>query len=79
MLVDVTERHAAEQDSARLAAVVLSSQDAIITTTADGRITYWSAGATNTYGYTADEVVGDSILRIIPPNCRTKSWTCWPE
>jgi len=67
MLVDITERHAAEQESARLAAFVLSSQDAIISTTTDGRITYWSTGAANAYGYEPGEMVGQSIMRIIPP------------
>ena len=70
MLVDVTERHAAEQDSARLAAILLSSQDAIVSTTGDGLVTYWSAGAENAYGYEQHEMVGQSITRIIPPELR---------
>jgi PAS domain S-box-containing protein len=67
MLVDVTERHAAEEDSARLAAILLSSQDAIVGTDRDGRVTYWGAGAEHTYGYERHEMVGQSIARIIPP------------
>lgn len=67
MLVDITERFAAEQESARLAAIVLSSQDAIISTTTEGSITYWSSGATSAYGYGPQEMVGQSIMRIVPP------------
>ena len=67
MLVDITERHAAEQDSARLAAILLSSQDAIVSTTGDGLITYWGAGAKNVYGYEQHEMVSQSITQIIPP------------
>ncbi len=67
MLVDITDRHAAERDAARLAAIVLSSQDAIVTTTTNGVVTFWSNGAENNYGYEANEIVGESILRIIPP------------
>lgn len=67
MLVDITERHAAEQESARLAAIVRSSPDAIVGTTTDGQITYWSTGAVNIYGYQPGEMVGQSVMKIVPP------------
>lgn len=67
MLVDITQRHAAEQESAQLAAIVRSSQDAIVCTTTEGRVTYWSRGAANAYGYEPEEMVGQTILRVIPP------------
>ena len=68
MLVDITERHASEAENARLAAIVRSSEDAIISTTVDGTITYWSSGATKLYGYDEKEMVGQSIMSIIPPD-----------
>jgi len=67
LLMDVTERHDSELESARLAAIVVSSDDAIISKTLDGRITSWNTGATRIFGYEASEMIGESILRIIPP------------
>src|SRR5947209_2610870 len=61
-----------EEDSlelrARLAAVVESSDDAIISKTLEGIITTWNLGAQRMFGYTADEVVGKSITILIPPD-----------
>lgn len=67
LLVDVTERREADLESARLAAIVASSDDAIVSKTLDGEITSWNAGATRIFGYTAEEMVGQPITRIIPP------------
>jgi PAS domain S-box-containing protein len=67
LLMDITERHQAEIELARLAAIVTSSDDAIISKCLDGRITTWNAAATRIFGYTASEMVGQSIKRIIPP------------
>src|SRR5215467_1551178 len=67
LLMNVTERHDAELESARLAAIVVSSDDAIISKTIDGRITSWNASGTRIFGYDASEMIGESILRIIPP------------
>src|SRR5215813_912987 len=64
---DITERHWRELESARLAAIVSSSDDAIVSKTLDGTITSWNAGATTIFGYEADEMGGQSILRLIPP------------
>jgi PAS domain S-box-containing protein len=53
---------------ARLAAIVESSDDAIVTKTLDGIITTWNKGAERIFGYSADEVVGKPITLLIPPD-----------
>ena len=64
--MDITERNRAQVESARLAAIVSSSDDAIISKTLDGVITSWNAAATRIFGYEADEMLGQPITRIIP-------------
>jgi PAS domain S-box-containing protein len=66
LLVDTTERNRAELDLLRLAAIVSSSDDAIISKTLEGKITSWNTGATRIFGYQPDEMIGQSILKIIP-------------
>jgi PAS domain S-box-containing protein len=63
---DVSERKHAEETQALLAAVVQSSEDAIVSKTLDGIIRSWNAGAERLFGYTALEAVGQSITLIIP-------------
>jgi PAS domain S-box-containing protein len=63
---DVTERRQAEDAMARLAAIVESSDDAIVSKTLDGVIRSWNSGAERLFGYTADEAVGQQIMLIIP-------------
>jgi PAS domain S-box-containing protein len=67
LLMDVTERHQGFVDSMRLAAIVASSEDAIISKTLTGVVSSWNAGAERIFGYEAHEMVGQPIMRIIPP------------
>lgn len=66
LLVDISERASAEDDRDRLAAIVSSSNDAIIGKTLDGIITSWNDGATRMYGYTAEEMLGQPVTRLMP-------------
>jgi PAS domain S-box-containing protein len=64
---DVSERKRAEEDRARLAAIVESSDDAILSKSLEGIILSWNVGAQRLFGYTAAEAVGKSVTLIIPP------------
>ena len=66
--VDVTERKRAEEAIKLLAAIVESSEDAIIGKTLEGIVTSWNKGAERLFGYSADEMLGRSITRIAPPD-----------
>jgi len=67
VLRDVSEAKLAAAQAAKLAAIVLSSPDAIFTTTLDETITSWNPGAVALYGYTADEMIGRSVEVLMPP------------
>ena len=61
------EREYHLQEQAYLASIVSSSDDAIISKTFDGIVQTWNAGAERIFGYTADEMIGQSITLLIPP------------
>jgi PAS domain S-box-containing protein len=66
---DISERRRLEEVRAHLAAIVQYSHDAIVAETLDGIITDWNRGATELFGYEADEVVGKSVGMLFPPGC----------
>jgi PAS domain S-box-containing protein len=65
-LYDFTERKQTEADAMRLAAVVQSSHDAIVGKTPKGIITDWNQSAERIFGYRSKEIIGKSILTLIP-------------
>lgn len=70
MLVDITERKRAEELAGRLVAIVESSDDAIISKTLDGIVTTWNSGAELLFGYDANEIVGKSVMTLVPADRR---------
>jgi PAS domain S-box-containing protein len=67
ILRDITERKQAEETRDRLSLIVDSSDDAIISKTLNGKVTAWNRGAEKVFGYSAAEMVGKPMLRLLPP------------
>jgi PAS domain S-box-containing protein len=67
MLTDITERKQAEEEALRLAAIVESTDDAVLSKTLDGIILSWNKGAEKIYGYTAEEVIGKPVSILMDP------------
>ncbi len=71
-LRDITDRRRAEEARLHLAAIVSSSDDAILSKDLDGMITSWNAAAERIYGYNAQEIVGQSVALLFPPDCQSE-------
>src|SRR5258707_4759678 len=65
---DITERKRSEEAALRLAAIIESSDDAIVGKDLDGIITTWNGGAARIFGYLAEEIIGKPITILIPPD-----------
>jgi PAS domain S-box-containing protein len=63
---DITGRKQADAVRQRLASIVESSDDAIISESLDSTIITWNSGAERLYGYTAEEAIGKSISMLVP-------------
>ena len=68
----ITERKRSEEEHARLAAIVESSDDAIIGQELDGTITAWNRGAERLFGYRAGELVGRPVTLLVPPELQAE-------
>ncbi len=69
---EIEARRTAEIAQARLAAIVESSSDAIIGISLGGIVTDWNVGAQAVFGYSAEEMIGKSILMLVPPERHTE-------
>jgi PAS domain S-box-containing protein len=65
-VLDITDVKLAEERSAKLAAIIASSDDAIVSKTLESVITSWNESAERMFGYTSEEMIGETIYKLIP-------------
>jgi PAS domain S-box-containing protein len=65
---DISESKRAQEEQSRLAAIVESSEDAIVAKDLDGTIIHWNKAAERIFGYAAEEAIGQHITLIVPPD-----------
>jgi len=78
-LVDITESKVAEETRARLASIIESSNDAIMSASIDLHVTSWNLGAERMFGYTADEALGQPVTLLMPPERQEEALTLIQE
>jgi PAS domain S-box-containing protein len=78
-LHDITQRRKGEEARRLLASIVESSEDAIIAQDLAGNILSWNEGAERTFGYSADEAVGQPISLIVPPDDHDEVGGLWEK
>ena len=66
--IDITDRKQTEEALSRLASIVESSDDAIYSYTLDGTVTSWNSGAEKIYGHSEDEIKGQHVSILVPPD-----------
>lgn len=72
---DIESQKDSERATSQLAAIVESSEDAVVSKTLEGIVQTWNAGAERIFGYTADEIIGKSITTVIPPELHDEERT----
>jgi two-component system, sensor histidine kinase and response regulator len=65
---DISDRYRLTEVQARLATLVEHSADAIVSRTTDGRVTSWNPGAEELFGFSAEEMLGRTLDRLVPPH-----------
>ena len=71
-LLDITEKKLIEEEIERIAAIVLSSEDAIISKNREGIITTWNNAAEKMFGFSANEMIGQPLISLTPPDFMQK-------
>jgi len=74
-LIDIASRKQAEDAQQQMTALVESADDAILTKTLDGIVQSWNPAAQRLLGYAADEVIGKSVLQLIPDDRKNEELT----
>ncbi|MEO8559870.1 MAG: PAS domain S-box protein, partial [Rhodospirillales bacterium] len=72
ILLDLSDRVQVDIELARLGAIVSSSDDAIVSKDLTGRINSWNAAAVRTFGWSAEEMIGESIMKLIPTELQSE-------
>jgi len=70
VVIDISERKRAQEVERRLAAIIASSDDAILSTDLNMVITSWNLGAERLYGHSAEEAIGGSVMMVVPDDRR---------